>query len=321
MRAGVRLGGGLWVSGGAALVLPLMALRMFELSALALLMLVSTVVICGVAIGFAMWTPGRSARRGLALQALAASVTPSLVRIEHGRSDPPVWGVYLVGRQVHTGLHPKRLEGLARLYPNRADLACVALMPDAHHASAAARLLRRHSFSATEFAALFPLAPDVRGRGDPSVRSVSPPRVGAVAGTAAPHANPKPQKEEVKMNSQRDLTQYEFDGQVLGKGRLVWAVVRRYVADHPGMSFDELRKVFPDELQAASELQFSPVRVVVTRLQEIPTSEAKRFHVAPGETIVVRDAEVAVSREWNVKNLQFFLERARQLGYGIVVAS
>ena len=107
----------------------------------------------------------------------------------------------------------------------------------------------------------------------------------------------------------------------IGADRLVWTVVRRYVADHPGMSFDELRKVFPDELQAASELQFSPVRVVVTRLQEIPTSEAKRFHVAPGETIVVRDAEVAVSREWNVKNLQFFLERARQLGYGIVVAS
>lgn len=58
MRAGVRLGGGLWVSGGATLVLPLMALRMIELGALALLILVSTVVIWGVAIGFSMWETG-----------------------------------------------------------------------------------------------------------------------------------------------------------------------------------------------------------------------------------------------------------------------
>lgn len=123
------------------------------------------------------------------------------------------------------------------------------------------------------------------------------------------------------MKSKRDLTKYQFDGQVLGKGRLVLAVVRRYVADHPGVSFEELRQAFPDELQASSALQFSPVRVVVARLSDIQPSEAKRFFLSEGETLTARNSDVAVSREWNLDNIHAFLARAKALGYEITVAS
>jgi hypothetical protein len=123
------------------------------------------------------------------------------------------------------------------------------------------------------------------------------------------------------MTTERDLTQYRFDGDVLGKGRLVWAVVRHYVADHPGVSFEELRQAFPDALQASSSLQFSAVRVVVTRLADVPLSEAKRFFLSEGETLAMRDGDVAVSREWNLDNIQEFIARAHELGYAIAVES
>jgi hypothetical protein len=115
--------------------------------------------------------------------------------------------------------------------------------------------------------------------------------------------------------NQRDYTKYRFQGQSLGKGRLVLALVRRYVADHPMGTFAELVKVFPPSLQAVSPLQFSGVRTVVARIEDVPEQEASRFFLGQGETISLADGEVAVSREWNLVNIQNVLAQAQTLGY------
>ncbi|MCC2677345.1 MAG: hypothetical protein K0R58_4292 [Ramlibacter sp.] len=58
------------------------------------------------------------------------------------------------------------------------------------------------------------------------------------------------------MSATRDYTKYEFEGVQLGKGRLVLALIRRFVREHPSSTFAELVAVFPDRLQAESPLQF-----------------------------------------------------------------
>jgi len=49
------------------------------------------------------------------------------------------------------------------------------------------------------------------------------------------------------MSTDRDYTQYTFDGQTSGKGRLVLALVQRYLRDNPGATFSDLRAVFPEQ--------------------------------------------------------------------------
>ena len=47
----------------------------------------------------------------------------------------------------------------------------------------------------------------------------------------------------------RDKTKYIIDGRTCLKNRLVLEVVKKYVSEHSGITFDELRDVFYDKLQ------------------------------------------------------------------------
>ena len=49
----------------------------------------------------------------------------------------------------------------------------------------------------------------------------------------------------------KDLTKYRFDGTVFGKGRLVLAVIKRYVESHPSITFPELEQAFPKACQGS----------------------------------------------------------------------
>ena len=46
----------------------------------------------------------------------------------------------------------------------------------------------------------------------------------------------------------RNKDQYKLDGELYGKGRIVQAVVRKYVAENPKVTYKQLKEVFPDEL-------------------------------------------------------------------------
>ena len=116
---------------------------------------------------------------------------------------------------------------------------------------------------------------------------------------------------------EKDYTKYMFDGEKLGKGRLVLAVLKKYVAENPEISFNDLKMVFPDYLQGDSDLQFSGTQVVFSRVAEIETDEMKRFFIKDEELIQIEDSEIAVSREWNYQNIQNFIDAIKKSGYVI----
>jgi hypothetical protein len=120
------------------------------------------------------------------------------------------------------------------------------------------------------------------------------------------------------MSEHKDRTQYTFDGQTMGKGRLVLALVKRFVRENPGRTFQDVQSAFPDQLQADSPIQFTKQRCVIARLDELPSEASTRFFAADGETIELSDGVMVVSREWNLVNIQNILRRAQELGYQVV---
>lgn len=116
---------------------------------------------------------------------------------------------------------------------------------------------------------------------------------------------------------ERDYTKYLFDGEKYGKGRLVLAVLEKYVSENPTISFNDLKMEFPDCLQGDSDLQFSGTQVVFSRVTEIKTGEMKRFFTKDEELIQIKGDKIAVSREWNYQNIQNFIAAATKNGYVI----
>ncbi len=97
----------------------------------------------------------KSARREQLAKPLKRSLNETIVGALQGRTR--IWALYVVGDEFHHGLHPRKGEDLARLYPDRAaQIARVALFPDAASARSAAATLQRQGYSCAELRSLFP---------------------------------------------------------------------------------------------------------------------------------------------------------------------
>lgn len=121
--------------------------------------------------------------------------------------------------------------------------------------------------------------------------------------------------------STKDQTQYQFNGEVFGKAPLVLKIVKQYASDNPNITYQELKEIFPDKLQANSEFQFSDTQAVIMKLEEISDKDKKRFYVKKEDIISLCDGEIAVSREWNRGNIQNFINKAGILGYPIEIST
>lgn len=119
-----------------------------------------------------------------------------------------------------------------------------------------------------------------------------------------------------KRPTNKDSTQYLFEGKKLGKGRLVLAVVKRHVEANPTITFAELEKVFPKSCQGS-------VGVVATVDQAnhiYSTSARKRHFLDPEDVIQLQDVAAAVSSQWGTGNIDRLLKRAGELGYKVQAA-
>lgn len=114
-----------------------------------------------------------------------------------------------------------------------------------------------------------------------------------------------------KRSAKRNIKKYAFNNQSYGKGRLVLAVVKEYVVDHPKTSFVELASVFPKELQGSSGV------FVEQAVAEDVFERAghKRHFIKPDELIKLDNIKIAVSTEWSVENIDKIIEKAETLGY------
>jgi hypothetical protein len=116
----------------------------------------------------------------------------------------------------------------------------------------------------------------------------------------------KPNKKR-KYVHHRDRSRIAFNGEKYGKGKLVLAVVEKYVADHPGITYDELKAKFPDNLHSLGIIQ--PVKVAKAK-----SKDHQRFHK---QVIKLADAVIAVCSDFGINNIRPFLKNARTIGYNV----
>jgi hypothetical protein len=117
-------------------------------------------------------------------------------------------------------------------------------------------------------------------------------------------------------STSKDTSRYSFEGQVLGKGRLVLAIVKRHVERHPIITYAEMEQAFPKSCQGS-------VGVVATAEhanQIYSATGRKRHFLDPEDLIQVQGSTVAVSSQWGIGNIDRFIKLAQELGYTVQVA-
>ena len=118
-----------------------------------------------------------------------------------------------------------------------------------------------------------------------------------------------------------DKTQYTFDGQKgLGKGRLVLAVIKKYVKANPSVSYEQLTTAFPPSVRGLKRTTRWGCFVPSREARELYVNTGiKRHFLKESELIVLANGdEIAVSSQWGIGNIGPFLARAKELGFRIV---
>ena len=115
-------------------------------------------------------------------------------------------------------------------------------------------------------------------------------------------------------SSKLDYTQYQFNGEPYGKGRLVLAVVKEHVAKHPNITYNKLLNAFPEKVA-------NPKGVFTTLEKAKRTYDEqgrKRHFIKTDEVIELGDGTmIAVSDQWGIRTINGFIKRAKELGYRI----
>ena len=120
------------------------------------------------------------------------------------------------------------------------------------------------------------------------------------------------QKEVTKKKSAgRDNSKLTFNGEAYGKGPLVRAVVAQYVKDNPIVTYDELKKIFPDTLLKRFGI-FQDEKTA----REIAGKD-NRYFFKEEHVIKLKDKNIVVCNQFTFDNIQPFLKVARELGYKI----
>jgi hypothetical protein len=116
------------------------------------------------------------------------------------------------------------------------------------------------------------------------------------------------------VKGKKDTSKYTFNGEALGKGKLVLAVVKDYVSKYPDTNFHNLKKAFPDEWQAGGAK--SGNRAVFVRLADaeklFEDKGHRRHFLKEGETVQLSDEVIAVSNQWGIGNIGDFVDGSNQ---------
>lgn len=111
----------------------------------------------------------------------------------------------------------------------------------------------------------------------------------------------------------RDTTRYVFNGGVYSKKGLVYAVVNRYVIDHPKIACADLKRIFDKSLQGS----LGVVENVETAKQRGDAEYRVRFFADEDKILHLQDGDMVVCTQWGILNIPRFLMVAEQLGYQI----
>ncbi|MCQ2244238.1 MAG: hypothetical protein MJZ32_08255 [Bacteroidaceae bacterium] len=108
----------------------------------------------------------------------------------------------------------------------------------------------------------------------------------------------------------RNFNKYLYRGHVYGKSRLVEAVITDYVREHTDIAIDELKKVFPDNLQGSWGC-FQPHDEAIKR----QNGGRKRYRI--DTPVDVNGDSIVICDQWSIHNIGNFIDKAKTLGIDI----
>ncbi len=111
-----------------------------------------------------------------------------------------------------------------------------------------------------------------------------------------------------------DKTQYKFSGELYGKGRLVLAIIKKYIEDHENVTYSELKTIFPKNIQGS----YGVISTLEDAEKIYSRTKKKRHFIKPGEIINLDDnTKIAVSTQWGKGNIDNIIKKAKELNYAV----
>ncbi|MCI5054723.1 MAG: hypothetical protein MRY83_01375 [Flavobacteriales bacterium] len=114
--------------------------------------------------------------------------------------------------------------------------------------------------------------------------------------------------------STKDYSKFIFNGKEFNKGRLVNAVIKKYVESNPSVSYSQLKQAFPDNIQGSKFGVFD----LKSNAEDIYSRWShKRHYIKPDEVIELSDETISTCTQWNPVNIDKFIKRSKELGLEI----
>ena len=109
--------------------------------------------------------------------------------------------------------------------------------------------------------------------------------------------------------SQKQLCSKEMEN----KKRFVLAVVKQYVKEHPGITYNELERVFPSGIISKQRGVIRPLSVVQEWMKD-NADLSSRYFLESDELITLNDGlQYTVYNQWGLKQFNKFLEIAQSM--------
>ncbi|WP_063331277.1 McrB family protein [Marinomonas sp. TW1] len=113
----------------------------------------------------------------------------------------------------------------------------------------------------------------------------------------------------------RDYSKYQFNGQKLGKNRLVLEVIKQYVDDQ-NPTYKELLDTFSADIQGSRGLFIEKSKYDALP-EDADDKKQNRYFKKVDEVIALADRDVLVTTQWGVDNIARFIKKAKSLGFDI----
>ena len=124
----------------------------------------------------------------------------------------------------------------------------------------------------------------------------------------------KSNERAIAIQSSKDKTKYIFNGLTLGKGRLVFEIVKQYIKDNPELTFEDLKLKFPSTLQDSTGV----INLLDMVESKYEYSIKKRHFLNEEDVFLSSDGlKFVVSTEWGIGNISNILILAKGEGYTV----